>query len=539
MPGAGSYPFMLYGEEAVVYIQIDPDHDLYEDLAQYLFTHRVSLPGILHDFYNPTWDPDVAMGYVLYFDGDLDTITTTALSDTEIFGFVENMLSDIEMPLRPNETIELPYHIEPYDMDASYILDDSHVSIDETADYLLITFDAEATTTMQVTLTMDGNTHTFTIDLVVEDYDLSSIAYAKSLPEGTEVTLRVDVSGVQTFNSDYVLTDETGLVLLDGSTIPEWLPFESTLIITGELMSEDDITWLVNATFNEFYHEEASGTPVVDVVDPETIFAMDEIEGVTYIEIAGHLAYYNGDLSLIDEEGGDRALQLGLEGGYSDLNPFVGEDVTLRGFLIEGPFYGPMLIFAERVVTEYTGDVAGLYEEADGRRTWMDLYVLSYYDGILYLMDDTGVIEVRGIDESWAQNRIGDRADVYATLVHEEDATYLETHNFWFLNNREAADIETYAPALSDTTISDTFEIDTTEKALSKPVYRISGIVVDEAGEFYLEAGEDMIRIVDPLGLYDAWLDDVGTEQTLALIMTRNTTIDGEPVLLYLPLNTD
>ncbi len=536
LPGDGQYPFMLYEDGIMLYLDMNHDSALFANLGDMLYT-RVDMDLIVAAY--RIMEPE---GYVAFFDGNVDEVTSTPLSESEVFALVQGWIGAIEMPLRPGETLELPDEWEPLEMIIHYETESDLVDLEADDRGVFVTMLDEGTALIDVTLALGEVTHDFTLALLIEDYDLSSIAYAKALPEGTTVTLRVDVVATTPYAHHYVLTDESGIVVLNANTISEWFQQGDTLIITGNLMEEDGIMWLADAVFETYAEGEPAGLPPLNVVDEAEYFTKEDFtDGIEYVELEGLLDYANGNLSLIWLDDNDEWLTLGIDPGYSYIWTFIGETVILRGFVLtDTEFNLNVLAYTSRVVTEYDGTIDGLYDEEDGTRVWMDAYLVAYENGIFYAADSTGIIEIHGINETFALNRIGDRATLYLTLRQASGSTYLESHNWYAFNDRESVDPEGFLPPMVEATVNDVFtEIDTTLNTVSKSVYLIEGTLLDVNGEMYLEDEGERIRVHDLSEWMPDWEAYLDTTVELSLIMTRVQTAEGNPIMVLVPFASE
>ena len=531
IPGEGAHPFAIYADGVVVHLTMSALADNYDDFLEMLYTN-VEIDLIIASYW--IMEPE---GYIGYFDGNMDNITSTPLDNASAFAIAQGWLEAIDMPLRPGETLDLINEFPMFNMAVDYDSDSSFIDLDEGDRGLRLTALEEGVALLEVILSIDDDEHTFTLEIHIEDYDLSSIAYAKALPEGTTVTLRVDVVATTAFAHHYVLADETGIVFLNANTVSQWFMFGDTLIITGELADIDGVTWLENAVFETYADGEPAGMPAVDVVDADDYFTREDFtEGIEYIEIEGLLDYANGQLSLIWLDDETKWLTLGVDPGDSTLWPFIGEVVTLRGVVFtDQDFNTNILAFVERVVTEYDGTIDGLYEEADGTLVWMEAYLLAYENEVLFVSDGTGVMEVHGIVEAFALNRIGDRATLYLTLRHEGGMTYLESHGWYSFNYRQSVDPEGYIPVPIDVDIKAIYGLDTTANDLANTVYRVSGTLREIDDALYLEDDDQFIRITDLVGWMPDWAPMIDQTVELTLIMTRDTTEDGAPIMVFVP----
>lgn len=480
-------PYVLRDEDTKVYI-VSNNPEVLSAFDDNLFD-TLTVEGYLIDY---SMDSET---YILYFPYDVGALHFESTDDTEIFTVLESIITDIETPLRPNETTYLPAEISGVEI--TYALDGGDLDkVDFISDErgAFITFTEAGTVTISVALTYGELTHEFTFELEAEDYDVNTIAYAQSLPEGTQVTLLVEVQAMHT-DFHLVLSDGTGEIMLNANTIPYWLMPGDTMIISGHLEASDGVDWLMDATV------EVQDVPVdVTLVEPdvwtiEDLLALENpYEGIMYVEVSGTLstrAHIDG-LALFDAD--ENYIELGID--YDRESQFwatyYGNEITIRGYFLTDQYGDNTIALERRVQTEFEGTISEFYDFEETTRVRVTAYGFIYmFDG-MYMIDETGIIPIRGIADAWAQNRQGQVWEFYGDVEVENGRRYIDISSFDFITAYDG-DYEDFAVTPEAIDFFDFMQLDFSSDDPYKTVYESEAFVAEEDGVYtLLDTGQEI-----------------------------------------------
>ncbi len=524
----GMYPFALLIGDTQIYISVR-DADIYSMLEDALYEH-VDITLYLYDY---TYFSDEQY-YVGYFNGDETQLNAEALSVDEMLDFVEAMIFSYEAPLRPQVMYAFPIEFEPYDITIEYQLDETdYAFIEVGSDSAKIGFYQEDDYGVTIIISHPSEDRIIETEFVVEDYDTSSIAYAKALPEGTEVMLEVTVTAV-TADFYYIVTDGSGMVVINANLVPHLLAIGETFIFSGYLEESDHVTWLANPEIHVEKTEMIPSYPIPTEYTLEELMDLSlPLEEPEYIVVTGQLGHSGTYYQLISNDV-EYAIRIGVDFNRNpdELQSFHGEEVRIEGYLMMNLAGELTIAYARQIEIHETGNIDSMYDAEVGTRYRVDAYAYYYYDGVFYFMDDSGVIPVFGVFEAWAKNREGNHFILYADITEENGAIGLTIEDSTLITTNLEGDYHAYKPEPIEITLEDYFALDFNTNEPYQYVYRITGMLESDEGSYYLGHNGEYMLLIDPEG-NDPFSDDVGSMIEVDIILTRAD--DGLLTALYLP----
>ncbi len=524
-PSFSHYPFALTTGADIIYIEMAPFGDIYNQLSDLSGSYLSLEIAVIKHHQN-----DHQAGYVGIIHPD-DTLEVKEMDDEMLLEIASQEIKAMDFYFRPGEKVSLPFYLDSYDVDVTYSYDEqTFVDIEDTGRNLSLHFKDSGTFEMQVSLHINDATYQFSVDVVSEAYDLTAISDAKTTSE--RVYIHADVAGIST-TYNVLLSDETGLLMLDPNTVPTvWLQRGESVLLSGVVEEIDGIYWLSEAEIEMMMNIEASH-PEAQPTDFKAIES-GEAPNFTLVKLSGRLAYgtESGNLGLWQIGSQTLYVELGLGMLDNSLVSYVGMDITLLGVLKEDVNGDITFIYVERVATEQSGPIEDVLTYETDTRVHLHVYHLAFYENHMYLLDETGVFSIKGIHETFALNRIGQASDLEASVLIDDGLAKFTVEEVFF-NDRYDADINDFMPTFD---VSDDFaELD--EATMYYQLWALEGTLQHQDDNYYLEdAYGEQIIIKDLDNQFD--LDTyLGDTISLEVFITFHQ-IDDKLVAVLLPNQT-
>ncbi len=348
-------PFKIITNFGTYYLNITNEaliDSLNDDLGE-----LVTLEVLLKDYvgyFSPS-------GYIVTFLGAYSDILVEPFTDqmllerveVEFYDYLEQIfrLREYDLPMMTNIDSEVTFS---YQIDSQY---DAIATLSSDPTYTFTGL-SEGSFMLEVTVSINDESHTFTVEITLEDYTVTSIADAELLPLGEVVSLQVTYAG-NVYYSYIFATDDTGFVKFDWViNYPygeySWPMNGHQFVITGYYtLDESGDMYFKLIQYDEFIAEDQPMT-----LTPEAVSILDLLEPfdgtVRLIEVTGYLDWFGSDtgLYLNDEFNNDEAISLFVEPDIKGvlLDNYYQAEITVIGFLTEIPWSGETVIAFHAVV---------------------------------------------------------------------------------------------------------------------------------------------------------------------------------------------
>jgi hypothetical protein len=289
--------------------------------------------------------------YIGYYNDAVHTLSVLQFDILDQMDFAETLLQPyLQTVYRPNKTYTFPLSFDDLGFPVTYTLiggDANNVSMVENGE-LALTFSDAGIYNINIKIFVGSLNRQITQAFIVEDYVITSIDTALNSAPGTQHTFELRVDG---FNREHdtVLTDGTGVVLVSEDIFTNYYPLGQTMIVTGNLVDQNGVTYIDNAVLEEQTSASIALSPTQLVTFTDLHAMSAPFDDILHIEIEGELGFppEGSDMALIDTDGS--YYLLGRDPSDGTWFNHLGETVLLRGYFMYSEDFGVNIIAVSEV----------------------------------------------------------------------------------------------------------------------------------------------------------------------------------------------